>query len=478
VLLSLLAAAVLGAALLAFVYLALRSSVGTVALLLVAWIVTVALRDRIDLSLTVSDVRVLALDVIAAALMLIGVARALRRGVGGLAEGLVLALLLLLLIHVARGVTEFGVQTGINGGRQWLYFTAALVYASTVPGGWDRRVWKVLTGTGILLAAIAVPYFLTEGLASSSDLITRGGERVRATPVIAAGGLLILQAVIIAPAIDWPSRRTAIYLALAAGSVTVLLQHRTVWVAGIVVALVGSAWWVSTRDRSTRTTLLVMAAVALLVPPISTLVPAGGPQQVGDGQVGDPQVGDGQAGDGQAGDGQAGDGEAGDRGAETGGKPLAESVAEATSGKSTLTWRVEGWDQLISSHDSPSQLVFGGPAGEDWSRTISGVVVNVSAHNEFIEAYLRFGLPGAVILGLIGLLVWFRRADVGPACGLTVQAVGLLLLTQLVFGMAFGLDAAQGVIGGVFVSGLAASVPDRSRAARQVPAPIVEQETR
>jgi hypothetical protein len=134
-------------------------------------------------------------------------------------------------------------------------------------------------------------------------------------------------------------------------------------------------------------------------------------------------------------------------------EPLSESLEEATTSESTFKWRAEGWDQLISSHDSPSQFVFGGPSGEDWSRTLNGVVVNASAHNEFVEAYLRFGLPGTVVVCAIGALIWFRREEVGPGCDLPAYAVALVLLTQLLYGMTFELDVSQGLIAGVFISG-------------------------
>jgi O-Antigen ligase len=425
-LLSLLAAMALGVALVLFVYVALRHSVATVAVVLAVWIGSVALRDTIDLSFTVSDIRLFALDLIAAVLALIGVARILRRGSWGLTEGLVLALLVLLLIHVGRGVLEFGIEPGLNASRRWIYFAAALVYASSVPGGWDRRVWQVVSAAGILLAAIAVPYFLVEGLSSSSDVVVRDGTLMRTTPVVGAGGLLILQAMIIAPAIGGPSRQAAIYVAAAAGAVVLLLQHRTLWATGIIVALVAIAGWVSRRERIERTTLIASAGVAAIVLPLLVW-------------------------------------------AFLQTESLKESTAEATTSESTFTWRAEGWDQLLSSHDSPSQFGFGSPSGEDWSRTLNGVVVNASAHNEFVEAYLRFGLPGALVLCAIGVLIWFRREEVGPACELPAYAVALLLLTQFLYGMTFELDASQGVIAGVFVSGLAASAHAAERVASRTP---------
>jgi hypothetical protein len=428
VLLSVAAAVALGAALITFVYLALRHSIGTVALVFAVWIATVALRDPVDLSFIVSDVRVFALDLMAAVLGLIGLVRIVRRGSWGLAEGLILVLLLLLLIHVARGVAEFGLEPGVNASRRWIYFAAVLVYASSVPGGWDRRVWQVVSAAAFLLAAIAVPYFLVEGLSSSSDLVVRDGVLVRVTPVVGAGALLILQAMIIAPAIGWPSRRASLGLAAAAGVIVILLQHRTIWVAGIIVAAVAAAWWVSRQERIGRTTLIASAAIALVVLPVLVW-------------------------------------------AFVQTEPLSESLESATTSESTFAWRAEGWDQLISSHDSPSDIVLGGPSGEDWSRTLNDVVVNVSAHNEFVEAFLRFGLPGVVVLCAIGVLIWLRREEVGAACELPTYAVALLLLTQFLYGMTFELDVSQGVIAGVLVSGVVAS----ARVPERLPATAVEQ---
>jgi hypothetical protein len=146
--------------------------------------------------------------------------------------------------------------------------------------------------------------------------------------------------------------------------------------------------------------------------------------------------------------------------------PLVESASEATSSNSTFAWRTTGWGELISSHDSTSQLAVGDPAGGgSFDRVIGGHPVNVSAHNDFIDAYIRFGLPGVLVLCWLGLLLWFRRVDVAAGTGLTAQAVGLLLLTQLVFSIAYPLDVIQGLIAGIFVSGLVAASP--------VPAPVV-----
>jgi hypothetical protein len=75
-----------------------------------------------------------------------------------------------------------------------------------------------------------------------------------------------------------------------------------------------------------------------------------------------------------------------------------------------------------------------------------------------------------VILCWLGLLLWFRRTSVAAACGVSADAVALLLITQLVFGMTFGLDVVQGLIVGVLVSGLGASAPAPAPSAGRIPA--------
>ena len=267
---NLILAAGLGAAVLGFAYLAVRHSVATVAIVLVACDRRFALRDVIDLSVTVSSTRVFPLDLISAILVAVAVARALPDRNWNLGRILAFALLGLVAIHIARGVADSGLQTGFNYARSWLYFTAGLVYAATVPGGWDRSVWKVLIAGGALLTALAIPYFLIEGVSSASGQITRDGQLVNWRPIVAAGGLLIVQGAVLAVALGWPSRRTAICFAAIAGIVTLLLQHRTLWVAGLLVALVALIAWAARQER-TRALVTVAAGLVLVVLPLGVL---------------------------------------------------------------------------------------------------------------------------------------------------------------------------------------------------------------
>lgn len=407
---TILAVPVAGAVLLGLAYLAIRHCVAMVALLLGVWLVTTAIRDPIDLSITISTTRVMALDVIAAILAAVAVARSSVQGVRTLGRGLVFALLALLVLHIARGVVESGLQTGFNNARPWLYFTAAMAYAATIPGAWDGRVWKVLTVAGLGAAALAVPYFVVDGVHSSSALIDQDGELVNWRPVLALGGLLVVQAAILALALQWPTHRAAICSAIAAGVVVLLLQHRTVWLAALLAGIVAVGWWARTQDRR-RVVALVAAALVL------ALVPAA-------------IWGSGHAG------------------------ALVDSIKEPATGNSTLGWRTDGWGQLISSNDSPTEILVGNPSGQGFERAFRNAP-DVSAHNEYLDAYVRFGFPAVVVLCCLALLLWLRRVEIAAATNLTPHAISLLLLTQLVFSLPYSLDFVQGLILGVFVSGLA-----------------------
>jgi len=423
---GMLATAATAVGLLALFYLAVRRPVEFVALLLVAWIATVALRDSLPMSLVVSGFQVSLADALAFVMALVGVARMVARGVRGLGAGLALALFLLLAVHVGRGVDAVGLQHAVSSTRSTLYFVTAMIYATTVPGGWGVRVWKALILAGSAVALLAIPFWLSGGLGSADVWVIRNGEAINSRPVVAAGALLVVQAAILALALRWPSRRSAAYLALLSGIVVLLLQHRTVWVAGLAVLAVGFfAWAARAGRRADRTAFAVLGASLLLLP-----VAVFGIARTG---------------------------------------PLVRSVQEVQAGNSTLAWRTTGWRELLESHDSAADVAVGVPSGASFDRRLAGQEVDVSAHDGFLEAYLRFGLPGVVTLVALGLTLWRGRRRIGAAVGISGAAVALLLLTQLAFSIAYSLGAVQGVIDGVLISGLA-TAPARARVgARPVP---------
>jgi O-Antigen ligase len=398
-------------------FVALRWSVATIGILLAAWIASAALRENVDLAIVVSGVRFSALDVLAAVLAAVGTIRIVARRALNLPRLLVFALFALLAIHILRGIASYGMQTSANEARQWFYFAAAMLYGASLPAGSGRRAWTLLAAAALLLAAIVIPYFVIEGVPRAGDVFLRDGQLIRATPITAEGTLLIMQSAILVLALRWPTRRSAPYAALAAISTVVLLQQRAVWIAGAAVLALSLFWWLRSRPpRTGPSPALIYTGAALCVITIALLtIPT----------YKSPQV-------------------------------TNTTVVVQTADTGTLSWRINGWRQLVSAYHSPSVLAVGRPSGHTFERVSNGAITDVSPHNEAIDAYIRFGLGGVLVLIWLGWAIWSRRSRVGPETGITEQAVVLLLLSQVVFGLAWSLDLVQGLILGVLVSGTAA----------------------
>lgn len=398
----------------AFSYLALVRPLALLASLAALWIVTVALSRSVTVSVVASGVQIYPVDLLALIMAAIGTTRLLKSGLTTLGSRLTLLLMTLFVLYVSRGIVEVGVQTAINSARGPFYFLAAIAYAASVPGGWDARIWKVFSITGLLLASLAVPFWLTGGLGSAGEMGMHNGELVTSRPIVAAGALVILQAAILFLALRWPSKRLASLAAMWCVVVLVLLQHRTLWVAGLLVAAVGIVWWLLTLDR--RHERAAVATIGIMIP----LLPIAAGAFLATG-------------------------------------PLVRSTGTAVGTNSTLNWRVTGWEELLKAHHSVAQLTVGEPSGASINRSIDQQTVDVSAHNEFVESYLRFGILGFLTLIWIGLLLRFKRGRVASGIGLTRQAVGLLLLAQFISCITYSLDAIQGIITGALLSGLVAN---------------------
>ena len=413
----------IGAVVATLAVVAVRWSIAAIGLLLAAWIATAALRDNVDLAIVLSGVRFSAIDVLGAVLAAVGAIRIIAGRALNLPRLLVFALFALLSIHILRGIASYGMQTSVNEARQWFYFAAAMLYGASLPAASGRRVWTVLAAAGLLLAAIAVPYFVIEGVPRAGDVFLRDGQLFRATPITAEGTLLIMQSAILVIALRWPTTRSAPYAALAAIGSVVLLQQRAVWIAGAAALALSLFWWLRRpRPRTRPSPALIYTGAALCVTTIALLtIPSYKSPDV----TNNPAVPN-------------------------------TTLTVQTADTGTLSWRIHGWGQLISAYHSPSVLSVGRPAGHTFDRTLNGSVADISPHDEVIDAYIRFGLGGVLVLFWLGWAIWSRRSRAGPETGITEHAVALLLLSQLVFGLAWSLDLVQGLILGVLVSGTAA----------------------
>ena len=359
----------------AFLAVAVRSPAATIALVLGAWIAAFAIRDPVDLSGTFSSTNVFALDGLAAVMLAVAAVRALMQWRWDAGRVLVAGLVALVAIHIGRGVLEFDLQAGLNNGRTWLYFVAALAYLCTLPHRPGPAVWRVLIAAGIFLAVLAVPYFVADGIHSASGLIEEDGALVNWRPITAHGALIILQAAILMVATRWPGRRASIGLASALGVVILLLQHRTIWVAALAVLALACVWWAIDRPERRRVAIGIGAgALAALAVAVVAAAIAGG--------------------------------------------AFWDSIKEPVSDQSTVIWRTDGWGELISDNDSPSNVLTGNPSGVGFERVVDAAAIDASAHNLYIDAYVRFGVIGVLLVASLWILLAVRSRLVAAGSGL------------------------------------------------------------
>ena len=143
-------------------------------------------------------------------------------------EGLVLLMAALVALRWARGVVEFGLQTGTNGARGGLFmvagWSAGLLLGPDAVHGRLRRLWLVL-GAGLAMVGAA-----RLSLSPATALLDEGARILTSGPA-----LVVAQASTLALTDTDPRWRRAAPLLLM---VVLLSRQRTVWIATAVMLLV------------------------------------------------------------------------------------------------------------------------------------------------------------------------------------------------------------------------------------------------
>jgi hypothetical protein len=269
-----------------------------------------------------------------------------------------------------------------------------------------------MLGAAGATAAIGIGYLFSEGFHSTTQRVIVAGELVDSRPIVAAGALLILQGILVAVGAGWPTPGTSKYVLVLGGGVLIATQQRTVWVAAAICGLIGFLRWSKANLRYVPSQVYGLTGVLVIAtPPLLWLLARSA--------------------------------------------ALRTSVSETTATHSTLRWRIESWRELIVQHHSLGSLTFGEPSGASWARQVfGGAVTEVSAHSFYVEALLRFGVIGCVVLVAFGIAVARGRSLVAESVGLPQNTVALLLVTQAVFAFTYMMSPLQGLILGIFAAGL------------------------
>ncbi len=325
-----------------------------------------------------------------------------------------IVLLLLVVVNLARGASAFGLKSAGNGVRSLMYLIVPLIAVVLVASAVQvqpQRLAKWLIAVGCVLTLVAVARW--SGLLAipeSPELLEDFREVPRVLP--AEYAILIGQATLAIVYLQ-VTRGVALWgigLAGVLSTATLLLQHRSVWLA----TLVGLAWLAARTFRVFKRTWVQVGALSL-VAAVVLMVFAG--SKIASGVV-----------------------------------SLVQSNLEETQQEdSTWNWRVEGFSEAAERAFAGRavETMLGPPAGRDIE---SVTEASIHIHNRYLDTLAYYGVTGVTIFILwliavgrrIGGWIQLRIQPTGEAFGAVfLQA---LLLSQLTYFIPYSGGILQGIL--------------------------------
>ena len=374
--------------------------------------------DKVPAVVLSGGVRVYVTDVVVSLVVGAAVLRLLRQRLFDRYQRWLLLLSVLLLVGLARGVAAFGLQQSVNAFREYLFFIGVAVYFSTFrPAAWlwDRigRIWLVMSIPMMVLVTLRwAAVFAGVNLGVPAEKFGNDAAiRVVDGPYtffLACALMLTIPSWLRGEQERWV-RRISIPLLLF----VLLLNRRTVWLAlviGIAVLVL--------RDRRLGRRALMFVTVGALMTAVA-FVWLGGHEDA--------------------------------------------SQPVATSGSGNLSWRIDGWSDLLHawSHN-PTDWAVGQPVGSSYARVIDGSKVTSNPHSVYVDLLLRTGLVG--LLAFIALAaellraLWRTRSRDPGLFGRDVLPA--LVAMQLVWFLTWAPGSEQGIITGLAIA-VAASQASR-----------------
>ncbi len=315
-------------------------------------------------------------------------------------------------LALARGMATFGPVDALIGFRKFLYVGVLGLYVLSFPIG-SRDIlrffvmWAVAAGLLSLYAAL-VMIDSSFSLRIEEQFISNYiFANERALPAV--GALFIAQSALVGLSLSLRDQHLPWrILAVALLPLVVVLYHRTVWVAvlaGIFVLLIA--------DPRRGMRMLPMLMLIGIVSIFSLLLMSS-------------------------------------FGLDLVARSLRDAVLEPLDySASSIGWRVEGWQVLVSRAigEGPLRILFGAGFGVDYVRRIGWSTVAHSPHNLYVEIFLTAGL-----LGLMPFL-WFFGHTLYRAfidTDYTLRTTRIVLLSSLmIFGLSYNFNYEQGLLLGM-----------------------------
>jgi hypothetical protein len=391
------------------------------ALVFVSVLLDAVFGDRVPALVLPGGVQVYVTDMVASLLLGAAVLRLLRTPRFDRYQRWLLLLGVLLLVSLVRGVAAFGMQASVADFRQYLFFGGVALYFASFPVSirlYDRigRIWLAMTIPMMVLVCLrwlAVFAGIDLGVPAS-----KYGADAAIRVIDGPFTFFLAHAFVLTiPAWTWMRRERDRWIRWV--SVLLLfclvLNRRTVWLAIVVGVAV-----LMLRDRRLGRRALVLVALGGVLTAVA-FVWLGGLQE--------------------------------------GSEPV------VRSGSGNLSWRVQGWSELVTAWSrSPTEWAIGQPVGSGFARKVEGIETNVHPHNFYIEMMIRTGVVGLVALvvltaGLLRALWHTPTRDVGL---LGPGMLPALLAMQLVWYLTWVPGTEQGMVTGLAIAVAAAQAPRRT----------------
>lgn len=344
-----------------------------------------------------------------------------------------------MIMSFVLGLADFGRYAGTEV-RPFFYMWVAGLYCCVA--GFDetdlRRIGRWCVWASYALMAIALYYWIAVevGFVNRQIVFEEPDAGVfrpvgsHGTFFIAAVALVQTMAWLRGTGTRWSGWHAAFFIAF-----TVIMQHRSVWIAAAVGLL---AVFVLERRHLPRRFPLLLGLVLTVTFVTAAATAFGFLDELG--------------------------------------RRLLESTVTMADDEGTFAARVDGWVRLWESWTAaaPHTLIFGFPFGHGYTRLYNGVVIEFAPHNFYLDLLLRVGIVGTILFLLPTLMAIGHSLRVKPTSEfdyLLARGLGVALLASLVYFVAY---PSYYIIGGATGVALAHLIHHRrTRHSRQQPlAPV------
>ena len=289
---------------------------------------------------------------------------------------------LLIALSTFRGVAAFGPATAVNEARSLLYFFFTMTWVlATQPSRLRLPTFSLVLGWALVL--VALTNAVTHGIGDASSSITVNGEMLSGRILVSGQALILLLCagtVLLGTVDSRGGRQRSVISATVFLAVAVVAQHRSVLIA---TALAMVAVLVSSRRRRARSQIFVFFVVGTLFTLLGWSFGFFG--------------------------------------------SVSSDLVDAVLSTKTLDWRTSSWQSLISQTlDRGLAVIIGGePFGGGFFRQLGRGWTSGAAHNWYVTIYLRLGIIGLTVLGVILAAAFVRSRSVSAEWMFSLAAVGV-----------------------------------------------------